>query len=472
MRDFEQWTADWIEGELGYDQAKLLRQRLENDPVARRRFAELARDHRALRTLLAPEPAGRFAASVEHALDCALPGDNDDRDVLARRRFSPFARMRQVALAAAALFLLALGVGILMRHASPAGPTSVATVSDLRGAAAVRSEHDAVDRALQVGSVLRAGENVSVAGSGYAQLTLADGSVVDVNEETRVRLSSESESAALRLESGALYIAVAPRGPNEAPFSIESANGHRAEALGTRFELRTLGDETTLRVETGTVRLRAGDTDVILTALMQATAKGSEVGSPEGIMAYELAAWKFRPQAVPEGTVLFEDDFEDGLERWDVWYGHAEIVDGKGVNGSRALRLTWDQGARTAVMPAFISRHPNFEMSLMIRLPFTGKYVLGSHVGRPDWRPESGQATRSKVLDARIYGTARHGRWLRMHVIVRGRVKHTRLWQDKTLLSEAKVEVLDPFSAVGLYSDETGKNTLYLDNVTIRKLAD
>ncbi len=469
MKDVDRWTADWLEGELDSAGARLLRQRLENDPAARRRFAEQVRDHRALRVLLLREAPGRFAAAVERALDLALP-DTATEAALARRwRPRPALRFARFALAAAAALLLAVGAGLVWRSHTLRGP-ALATVTEVRGRATGDGPGFRTGVALRAGAAVRADARIATQPDALVVLTLADGSVASLNEETAVQLLPPTAGTTLRLERGALYLAAAPRPPGAPALAIALANGHRAEALGTRFELHTQADETTLRVETGKVRLQAGETDATLTALTQATAKGRTVGKPEGIMPYEIADWKFRPQDVPAGAVLFEDDFEDGLDQWEIWYGQAEIVEGKGRNGSRALRLTWDSNARAAIMPAWLSRHRNYEVEWFIRTPYAGPFKLGTHVATPKGLDPS---VVSRTLDV-SHGPrgARPGRWMRLRAEVRDRIKHSRLQEGGALLSETKVEILGPFSRVGLYADEIGRNTLIVDRVVIRKLAD
>ena len=174
--------------------------------------------------------------------------------------------------------------------------------------------------------------------------------------------------------------------------------------------------------------------------------------------------------SVPAGTVLFQDDFEHGINDWEFVSERAAIVAGEGVDGSHALRLTWDKGKRAAVLSKYVNPHQSYEVSFMIRMPSAGAISYGTHVAPAgSWPTHSTAAT---ILYQKSYKPIPVGAWLRHTTVIRGLFKYETLWQGETKLLELHSKVPDPFSRIGIYVMEAGKETLYVDNVVIRKLDD
>jgi transmembrane sensor len=114
----------------------------------------------------------------------------------------------------------------------------------------------AVDRAVGSGEefVTDAGETETV--------LLADGTVVRLAPESRLRLAGEDRPREVFLD-GTAYFAVV-RDP-QAPFRVHTDAGE-AVVLGTRFELRTRGTEVRLVVVEGRVALAAESAPVVVEA--------------------------------------------------------------------------------------------------------------------------------------------------------------------------------------------------------------
>lgn len=129
------------------------------------------------------------------------------RSMRMRRWWQP----RRIALAAAVLLVVAAGV---LRLAVPAGREYVTPVGQ------------------------------------RAQVTLDDGSVVDLNSNSRMKVRYESGRRLIDLEFGEALFAVARDA--ERPFIVHSGSG-TVRALGTRFNVRSRGPEVTVTVLSGTV---------------------------------------------------------------------------------------------------------------------------------------------------------------------------------------------------------------------------
>ncbi len=127
---------------------------------------------------------------------------------------------------------------------APAAP--VATV------ALVRGELSAADGArLRPGAELTAGASLSTDGAGRAALSLADGTSLRVDRDTRLTLTAATE---LRLEAGAVYVDTAPAGPAGDGVTIMTPYA-TATDLGTQFEVRLADEAAVIRVREGKVAI-------------------------------------------------------------------------------------------------------------------------------------------------------------------------------------------------------------------------
>lgn len=87
------------------------------------------------------------------------------------------------------------------------------------------------------------------------QLTLADGSRVDLNSDSALDIHFDGDTRRLVLHAGEIHIVTAPD-PAGRPFFVETPHG-RAQALGTRFTVRIGNDDSSrVAVHAGAVAIR------------------------------------------------------------------------------------------------------------------------------------------------------------------------------------------------------------------------
>jgi len=87
------------------------------------------------------------------------------------------------------------------------------------------------------------------------QLTLADGSRIDLNSDSALDIRFDHDSRRLVLHTGEIHIVTAPD-PAGRPFFVDTPHG-RAQALGTRFTVRVGDNESSqVAVHAGTVAIR------------------------------------------------------------------------------------------------------------------------------------------------------------------------------------------------------------------------
>lgn len=97
------------------------------------------------------------------------------------------------------------------------------------------------------------------------RLTLDDGSVLTLNTHSAVNLHFDARQRTVELVSGEAYAQVA-KDPAGRPFVIRSAQAS-AQALGTRYSVRELGDSTRVHVEESRVQVTAQDNPTVSVAL-------------------------------------------------------------------------------------------------------------------------------------------------------------------------------------------------------------
>lgn len=138
--------------------------------------------------------------------------------------------------------------------------------------------------------ILLAGER-TVAGE-RRRITLADGSVVDLNADSALDIEFDAAVRRLVLRSGEIHIATAADAARR-PFFVDTPQG-RALALGTRFTVRTDGAGSHVAVYAGAVALsprQAGAAaPLVLSAGQQASFTGHAAG-PAAAASETDAAW-------------------------------------------------------------------------------------------------------------------------------------------------------------------------------------
>ena len=129
-------------------------------------------------------------------------------------------------------------------------------------------------------------------------IALPDGSVIDLNSRSRVRVQFVHHQRRVELAEGEALFRVEHDAGR--PFIVDAGNG-QVTVTGTRFDVRRDADKTRVAVEQGSVKVQGRDVPVKLTAGFgtQIDAQG-KVAVPYAINAEELTAWR-------NGKLVFND---------------------------------------------------------------------------------------------------------------------------------------------------------------------
>jgi hypothetical protein len=486
MTDPEQIDA-LLCGELDAEPAETLQTRLERDAELLDMWLAQKSVHDGLAVLLGDTAADRNVVGSVLAVLRAKPPESLQSDVLrdlrierSRRRI----RLASLVLPLASAAVVAVMIGIHRLGVVRARAKWAAVVVECTGTARIGGVQGR-SRSAEAGAPVGGAETVTTPAKATAQLRLADGSTVDLDQETTVRLLPAGGADDLMLECGRAYCRVVRRQDGVRPFSLRTRAGHRVVVLGTVFEIAAGPEESVLTVERGRVRMVAGGATRDVEALQRVVAKGNSISEPSWVPLYALAGWKFTQDVVPPGTILFKEDFERGLDAWEILGRRLEagrkleprpesvaIVEGKGRNDSRGLTISLAANHQCVLLPKKLIRHKNFEISSWLQIGPVGVLygpifeIPPSPIGFAT--PESKPSTQHKPF--------RPG-WVEHRVAVKGTNVYERWFQNGELVKEKQGIVLGdygPFLRVGLGAHPSGKRKLELlvDDVVIRKLKD
>ena len=282
----------FLDNTIGATDAARLKQTLETDPAAMRRFVRLLNIHVAL-PAVARAKDGRAESVARTRKRAAAPAR--------RLRFLPFT------LAAAAVALLTAGLFLLpQRRGAGPGPVAFAQVLSISGepqATALRNGH-AVP--LAQGSLLQPGDRIRIAHHGTVRLAYAHNAMtVDLSHRADLTLT---DSRTATLAEGRAEIETAKRGRGEPPLQFVTPCA-RIEIVGTRLLLYAGPRNTRIRVMRGSVAVMNADGDN-----RTMVGPGMAVWALRDDPAIRQAPYK--PGMTVEGPVLFADNLENGLERW------------------------------------------------------------------------------------------------------------------------------------------------------------
>jgi len=174
------------------------------------------------------------------------------RDATRERRRKQAGRRWQLPVALAASVALA---GVLIARfpaETVAPPAPVATVALVRGALI-----GADGTRLRPGTALTAGVSLSTDGAGRAALSLADGTSLRVDHDTRLTLTAD---ARMRLDAGAVYVDTDTAGSTGDGVTIVTPYA-TATDLGTQFEVRLADEAALIRVREGKVAIAPTTTE-------------------------------------------------------------------------------------------------------------------------------------------------------------------------------------------------------------------
>ncbi len=132
------------------------------------------------------------------------------------------------------------------------------------------------------------------------QVTLADGSTLDLNGRTRVTVLFAADRRLVRLEAGEAMFSVTP--DRARPFVVEAGPG-RVTVTGTRFNVRHDAQDMRVAVESGQVLVAGGQgaaSRPLLTGDGVRVAANGAVGPVQRIDIATITAWR-------QGKLIFND---------------------------------------------------------------------------------------------------------------------------------------------------------------------
>ena len=158
---------------------------------------------------------------------------------------------KRVAMAAAAVLAVAIGLSLVNRLRERAAPPAAAPIaSTLFVTSEVVFQHDGQARAGRVGEGLRPGTRITTYG-GRTAIVLVNGVELRLDSNTDMTLDTEQR---MSLARGALYLDSSHRtGPPEAVAIV--ARGTVIRDIGTRYEVRVFDQELRVRVRDGRVEV-------------------------------------------------------------------------------------------------------------------------------------------------------------------------------------------------------------------------
>ena len=304
----EQRLQRFIEGRLGADEQRAVQAQLARSPETRRTLDALREEDRLLREALAslsepPRPIGEKVLAILHAEQRRRSA------VLVARRWR---RGLLAAISAAAVLLLAFYA---------LGPQKAAgRMVSGTGAAVVRLGAPPVqlgqDGRLYEGDVLLAG-----AGE-FVRLRLAEGSLADVDEDSRLEIAKGGSAPLLGLESGRAYFQVAPQSHG---LRVRTALGYVRGAAGACFEVWLAGPVPAWPPDwAGAYSPKqtraAGQAQVACVTVLEGTAYVREPSSAQEVPVSFLARSVLGPGRSAADIMLFED--RQALDsRREPWHG-------------------------------------------------------------------------------------------------------------------------------------------------------
>ena len=193
----------------------------------------------------------------------------------AKRRWRFQNRLSALAGVAAMLGILALGLHLLPRPAAP----SLSSPPSASGRHLAAAPSPAAPRM----PALAPGERIVTRRGERRRVALSDGSVLSLNENTRVRHDAARH---LTLDAGEIFVEVAPRLAGKVAALFTVATPHReVRAIGTKFLVRADAEGTGVAVTQGQVHV--SDWDGLLSAGQQLAAKADAV-TPTPRLSYLL----------------------------------------------------------------------------------------------------------------------------------------------------------------------------------------
>lgn len=130
---------------------------------------------------------------------------------------------------------------------------------------------------------------------GHAVLTLADGSKIELNTNTSVRISNDGAKRLVKLDRGEAFFDI--RHDVSRPFVVLAAV-HRVVDIGTKFVVRERGTDLEISLLEGSAKVKS--TDTVRSAVLSkgdvaiATATELSVHKPPSVELVQALAWRRR----------------------------------------------------------------------------------------------------------------------------------------------------------------------------------
>jgi hypothetical protein len=341
MSRLDDLIAAHLEGEIDDLGIKELEEFLRTDDSASVRFATMLRHDLLLGELLA---------------DKALTVDSN------RRRAQPSNQSRPLWMSspltwASIAALLAISAGFALSYFTS---DTFVTVASIRGG--INVDFEGATRAVRLGDPIASGSHLSVAPGAHVQLDFADGTVIELDENTSVTMSETSGAKRVQIDGGILSASIAKQPPDR-PMTFATPHA-QAIVRGTRLKLALSGLQTRLEVTEGLVDLVRQDERVPIHAGEFAVAQpGIRIAAaPLSVFALNFEDGT-RPPALRDGKVVTgppraDDGFcvaglekrEDIRTKKEVWFEEDNVEMFTYAQGMRLSFDCWFTSATTGVV--------------------------------------------------------------------------------------------------------------------------
>jgi ferric-dicitrate binding protein FerR (iron transport regulator) len=244
-------------------------------------------DHDIARLIQAAGPRPGVDAGLDARVRAAVRGAWRD-GIRARRRRRWLSIGGTLGVAAAAAWFSAR---------PDVGPTPAPQI--VAGRVAAVWAEDPAAPAARIGQAVMAGERVRTGPASRLTLAIDGGAELRFDVETTVRLESPRR---FLLESGAVYLDTGPATRAAPPaFAIATAAG-LIHNIGTRFEVRSVGDAVRIRVRDGTIRFeRRGIASTADAGVELAAAPDGRLA--RGSIAPDSPDWSWTHRAAPDFAI-------------------------------------------------------------------------------------------------------------------------------------------------------------------------
>ncbi len=215
-------------------------------------------------------------------------------------------------------------------------------------------------------------ENIATLAAQRQELTLADGTRVELNARTSLQVAIDGNTRRVRLASGEAFFAV--QKDSARPFVVETPAGS-VRVTGTKFDVRTeIASSLEVTVIEGAVQARPGDAGGRPATPIPLTAGDKLSAGPGGVSVQALPASALDDAlAWREGQIVFADTpLREALARFARYHGRGITVTTEAAELRVGARYSLDDldGFFTAleeVLPVKVTRNLNGTVQVGLR---------------------------------------------------------------------------------------------------------